>query len=537
MDTYEYGSCSKKFMDSIPNFPQKTIKLLEFCIQYKLDNNFITLYYLKLNEQMALMWIIIISIIIIAVTLTKRLLDLFLAKFVISIKKRHDLSPFFVGTIFLPICYQLRETFYISDNQKTEPFDLYYTYISNLSCYIHYLTIPFVFLLLKDAKTEILPRDYVNLSLLFIFVIILTQQIVGIFASVNYYTCGIFLFIGVIYFVLVAFMTPKNNARYLTERAKWTHVDTFTQQVADQDRVINDVVFKDSINIKDIKKRETGQKQQKSVVYRIIQQIWSHELSLLDNCLQSPIILVSLFTTPYPKNPLMKTVFRYYILYFGSYLGLTSMFEISNFYITSFLSLLILLTYFILEAYAENQRYIKTFIEIISIVQAQALLSLIVRTMGDAFFFVPFALSMNRSSTHLIISSLLMSYPRVMYGYVLLKNGQFMTMAISYFSCWIFQTTILFAKDIALNYSHGNIYMDLYNNKDPFIEMPFGFGRSTQKFIITLHIILLALLAAQSYYFNSSRTGAPNKRFAKSMLAVWLVYMAYGFWFGLTQIS
>jgi hypothetical protein len=536
MEGYEYGSCTKRYMDTITTYTKKSLKIVEFCNQYRVRRNLINEYYLRFNENIVLMWVLIIVLIIACVTFTKRLLDLFLAKFVISIKKRHDLSPLFVGSVFLTLSYQLKDIFLLSASPKVEPFDLYYTYAKNISCYFHYLCIPFSFLLLKDAITEKLPRGFVNTSLAFIFTILLSTVLVGYFARINYVIGAYYVGLGVLYFILVALMIPKYNRRRLAEREKWQRVDQFTRQVAEVDRQINEVVFRDEVNLKDIKKKTKEiEKQHKSVIYRIMKQIWDPELTFLDNCIQSPIIVASLFTTPYPKNPMMKTILRYPIVGFGIYFTMNTTFYSGVYWVEVAVTLVTLLTYVLMERFSDKKN-VKTFIELISIVQAQSILILITGLIGDAIFFIPFSLSMNRTSVNSFWSSIRIVYPRVMYGYIFLKNNEFMVLAVSYFSCWIFQMTFMFGKAVIGNTSNGNHIFDLFGTQDKFINMGFGLGHNTQRYLAFQVIMVLALFIAQLYYFNTTR-GAPDKNFARSMLVVWSVAMGYSLWFGLSQSS
>lgn len=536
MEGYEYGSCTKKYMDTIPTYTKKSLKIVEYCYLYKIKHNFINDYFLVFEENIMVMWLIIIFIIVVCVVLTKKLLDLFLAKFVISIKKRHDLSPLFVGAIFLPLSYQLKDLFFLSKAPRTEPFDLYYHWTKNLSCYFHYMCIPFTFLLLKDAKTEKLPRQFVNTSLAFIFVILASIISIGYYTFINKLTAIYFICLGILYYVLVGFMVPKYNQRRLVEREKWEKVDQFTLDIAETDRQINEVIFKDEVNLKDIKKKSKEiEKQHKSVIYRILKQIWDPELSFRDNCIQSPIIVASLFTTPYPKNPMMKTVLRYPIVGFGIYFTMNTTFYTGNYWVDGIATLLTLLSYVLMERYSDKKN-VKTFIELISIVQAQSILILITGFIGDAMYFIPFSFSMNRTSVNSFWNSIRMVYPRVLYGYIFLKNNEFMVLAVSYFCCWIFQMTFMFGKEMFNNINFGNKTFDLFGQNDAFIEMGFGFGHNSQRYLAFQAVMVFALFIVQVYYFNSTR-GAPDKNFARSMLVVWVVSMSYSFWFGIAQRS
>lgn len=535
MEGFEFGSCTKRYLDTIQTYTKKTIKLIEYCNTYAVNSNFIKIYFLKMNEHNVVMWFLIIVIIIVAVVLTKRLLDLFLAKFVISIKKRHDLSPVFVGAVFLPICYQLKDLFYFSSGPRVEPFDLYYMLTMNISCYFHYLCVPFAFLLLKDAKTEHLPRGFVNTSLAFILAIIIFTEFIGIYADIDYWVSVVYFTIGVLYYIFVGFMVPKYNKRRLAEREKWEKVDNYTQEIEEIDREINQVVFKEQIDITGIKKRKIVEKQHKSVLYRIMKQIWNPELDLINNLIQSPIIIASLFTTPYPKNPMMKTILRYPIVTFGTYFTMNTTFYTGSLIFEISTTLLVLLIYVLMERFSDKKN-VKTFIELISIVQAQAILILITNTIGDAIFYIPFSLSMNRTSVNVVWTSLRVVYPRVMYGYIFLKNGEFMVLAVSYFSCWIFQMTFMFSKTVATNVFWGNKIFSLFGSKDKFLAMPFGFGVNSQKFMMYQMVMFVSLVIVQLYYFNGTR-GPPNKNFARSMLVVWLLAMGYSMYFGLFEKS
>ena len=134
---------------------------------------------------------------------------------------------------------------------------------------------------------------------------------------------------------------------------------------------------------------------------------------------------------------------------------------------------------------------------------------------GNVMYIAPFFFSMNRTSVYSLWMAGRNSFFRLMYGWSLFESGEFMILMTSYFSTWIYWGTVLFAKNLALNYYYQNYFLDFYSNRDFFLTQPFGFGANSQKLIMLQFLMLVAIVLVQIYYYNHQLK--PGYNFARSM--------------------
>lgn len=525
MENDKHGSCSLRYLSSITSISERNAKILEYCRVLAYKNNPVTFYYLNMKERALFTVFIAVLILLIIFFLTKKIVELFLTKFILSIKKRHNLSSVVVGIFILPFWYGFSSFFSLHYFAKSEPFHLYYEVCKLISATFHLLALPFTFALLTKVQTQDIPKTFLNISFLFITLSFVAILFLGYIEEFNYYYCQIFLVLGLIYYSIIILWIPSYNKKKLEDEKKWDKIDAFTQEINEEDQKIDEVLFYDVLNLKDLKKKQLKiEKQQKTVMYRIWKQIWDSDLDLSDNLIQSPIIIASLFTIPYPKNPMMKTIIRYPIVFLGSFLGFNGMISSLGLLYSLLCAILILTIYILMETFLENKNYVKTFVEIISIFQAQYFLNYLSLFTGDALYFFPFAFSLNRTTYATICDAIRNNVWRLLYTYVFFMNGEYAMAIMSNFSLIIAFMTINMSKVAAINYYYQNDFFSLFGDGDPFLNSIFEMSDNTQNLIIFVIFFSLILIATQAYYFNGMKINNPIG-FGRSMLVIWSTYM------------
>lgn len=344
MDENDYG-CDRDFIDSFKTQIEKMLLVAEYCNAPFRFLPLVDFYYRKINQNAILIFVAILFLTPVALLSTSHVSGKIVAKTIVKIKQKFQLSLLTTSLIILPLTSLSTIRLNIRNGQEG---DIYINASQIFGTYILHLSSILGFGVYISGADIAVPKLFILKETVFCMVIMLLVLVFSFIGSAEFLSVSLFIFAYFVYLIIsirinqtialeeieaqkiTGNITDENDDNKLPDlnikvsdisfEKPEEDLQKIAQETTENKTLINedlDFDFGEDLDEERDENEEQTDDKKLTIFQAIIKNLTNKEYSVQEKWFKLPLDLLFMFFIPDSENPLMETNYKFLIIGFS----------------------------------------------------------------------------------------------------------------------------------------------------------------------------------------------------------------------------